>query len=174
MAMNVKISQFQLGIITALSLTSILIQTAKAQESKDNIQDTVSIDEVVITGSKAAVNRNQVPLTVSVINNSQIENQTEWALLPIINNMVPGLFVTERGVTGFGVSTGSAGGITIRGIGNSPNTGVLILLNGSPQYMGIMGHPLPDAYRSADIERVEIIRGPASSLYGSNAMGGVM
>jgi len=40
--------------------------------------------------------------------------------------------------------------------------------------MGIFGHPLPNNYVSSDLQRVEIIRGPASILYGSNAMGGVL
>jgi len=140
---------------------------------KDSIQ-TVNLDEVVVTGTKTAVNRNNVPLTLSVVTNDKIENSSESALLPVLSEHVPGLFVTERGITGFGVSTGAAGQISLRGVGGSPNTQVLVLLNGNPQFMGIMGHPLPDAYVASDVEKVEIIRGPASTLYGTNAMGGVI
>jgi outer membrane cobalamin receptor len=152
----------------------IIPKSGFSQLNKSILQDTINIDEVVITGSKTSVNRNNVPLTVSVISNEKIENSSESALLPVLTEQVPGLFVTERGITGFGVSTGSAGQISLRGIGGSPNTQVLILLNGNPQFMGIMGHPLPDAYEASDVEKVEVIRGPASVLYGTNAMGGVI
>jgi len=155
-----------------LAAFSLLFSTAvKAQN--DSIK-TINLDEIVVTGTKTAVNRNNVPLTVSVIPMEKIENSSESALLPVLAEQVPGLFVTERGITGFGVSTGSAGKISLRGIGGSPNTQVLILLNGNPQFMGIMGHPLPDAYVASDVEKVEVIRGPASTLYGTNAMGGVI
>jgi len=136
--------------------------------------DTIQIKEVVVTGSPVRVSRNNVPMAVSVVSRSQIESSHESAILPILNGRVPGLFVTERGVTGFGVAQGSAGQISIRGIGGNPTTGVLMLIDGHPQFMGIMGHPLPDSYVASDVERVEVIRGPASILYGSNAMGGVI
>lgn len=137
-------------------------------------EDTIEINEVVVTGSHVKVTRNSLPVSVSVINQTQINESDESAILPILNGRVPGLFVTERGVTGFGVAQGSAGQISIRGIGGSPTTGVLMLIDGHPQFMGIMGHPLPDSYVASDVERVEVIRGPASVLYGSNAMGGVI
>jgi len=142
--------------------------------AQSSLKDTIKINEVIVTGTKVAVSRNNVPLTVTVINEKEIEESSESSLLPVLSARVPGMFVTERGITGFGVSTGSAGQISIRGIGGSPNTQVLVLLNGNPQYMGIFGHPLPDAYVASDVERVEVIHGPASTLYGSNAMGGVI
>ncbi|MDP4275066.1 MAG: TonB-dependent receptor, partial [Bacteroidota bacterium] len=144
-----------------------------AQGKKDTIK-TVNLDEVVVTGTPVKVNKNNVPMSVSVISRQQISESDESALLPILNGRVPGLFVTERGITGFGVSGGGTGQITMRGIGGDPTTGVLILIDGHPQFMGIFGHPLSDSYIASDVEKVEVIRGPASILYGSNAMGGVI
>jgi len=165
-----KILRFY-AIFTILLFYQGSLSLLNAQSS---LKDTIKINEVIVTGTKVAVSRNNVPLTVTVINEKEIEESSESALLPILSARVPGMFVTERGITGFGVATGSAGQISIRGIGGSPNTQVLVLLNGNPQYMGIFGHPLPDAYVASDVERVEVIHGPASTLYGSNAMGGVI
>jgi len=51
---------------------------------------------------------------------------------------------------------------------------LMVLIDGQPQYNGIYGHPIADAYQTMLAERVEVWRGPASVLYGSNAMGGVL
>ncbi|SHF94173.1 iron complex outermembrane recepter protein [Mariniphaga anaerophila] len=161
-------------LIAISFLIQLFIPVAGMAQASFNIADTIKIEEVVVTGTPVKVNRNSVPMAVSVIDRAQIEETDESALLPVLNGKVPGLFVTERGITGFGVATGSAGQISIRGVGGSPTTGVLMLIDGHPQFMGIMGHPLPDSYVASDAERVEVIRGPASILYGSNAMGGVI
>lgn len=136
------------------------------------IDTTFNLHEVVVTGSQVKVSRSHLPQTISVITRDEIESSSESALLPVISERVPGVFVTERGVTGFGVSTGAAGQINIRGIGSG--TRVLTMFDGQPQWAGIFGHHLPDTYVASDVERVEVIRGPASLLYGSNAMGGVI
>lgn len=166
-----KIKQLTTVFILVFLITIFYGKQSRAQ---DSVTDTIQIDEIVVTGTPVKVNRNSVPMSISVVNRQQIETSDESELLPVLNGLVPGLFVTERGVTGFGVAAGSAGQISIRGIGGNPTTGVLMLIDGHPQFMGIMGHPLPDSYVSSDVERVEVIRGPASILYGSNAMGGVI
>ncbi|MBN2213282.1 MAG: TonB-dependent receptor [Bacteroidales bacterium] len=162
--------------ITSLSIFSILLSvlTDSSLSAQQSLSDTIEIEEVVVTGTKIEVARKNVPLTVSVITHEEIEQSGESALLPVISQQVPGVFITERGITGFGVADGAAGQINIRGLGGNPTTQVLILIDGHPQFMGTMGHHLPDAYVSSDAEKVEIIRGPASILYGSNAFGGVI
>lgn len=158
-----------------VQLTLILISIlANSIFGQKNLSDTIPINEAVITGTKVEVSRKNIPLSVTSITEEEIVQSNETNVLPLISQQVPGVFVTERGVTGFGVSTGAAGKISVRGIGGSPNTQVLMLIDGHPQYMGIFGHPLPDAYVTTDVEKIEVIRGPASILYGSNAMGGVV
>lgn len=132
------------------------------------------IGEVVVTGTRHQTDIRHMPMTVSVVDRKKIESGFQPSLLPTLTEQVPGLFVTGRGIMGYGVSTGAAGGMTLRGVGNSPTTGLLVLIDGHPQYMGLMGHPIADAYQSMLADRVEVVRGPASVLYGSNAMGGVV
>ncbi len=142
--------------------------------SQKNPKDSVKLEEVVVTGSKIEISRKLVPLSVSQISKDDIESTGQMNILPALNTFVPGVFVTERNILGFGVSNTGAGSITMRGVSSSPNTDVLVLIDGHPQYQGIFGHPLADAYVASDVEKVEVIRGPASILYGSNAMAGVV
>ena len=130
------------------------------------------IGEVVVTGPRSRTALRHLPMTISVVDRRKIEKGLQPSLLPTLTRQVPGLFVTGRGVMGYGVSGGAAGQMTLRGVGGSPTTGVLVLIDGHPQYMGLMGHPIADACQSMLAERVEVVRGPASVLYGSNAMGG--
>lgn len=143
-------------------------------EPDEELNDTVRLDEIIVTGTMPKVNLRNLPMSISVISGNQIEERIQPNILPLLTEEVPGLFITQRGVMGYGVANGAAGGMSMRGIGGAPTTGVLVLIDGHPQYMGLMGHPLADSYQSMMTERVEVVRGPASVLYGSNAMGGVI
>ena len=156
--------------------SSLLSISGMAENRKDSTQvgRNYVIDEVVVTGTRNETDIRHLPMTISIVNRQQIEKRYEPSLLPLLTEQVPGVFTTSRGIMGYGVSTGAAGGMSLRGIGGSPTAGLLVLIDGHPQYMGLMGHPIADAYQSMLAERVEVLRGPASVLYGSNAMGGVI
>ena len=155
-----------------LGLVAWLSAGATKPVEPTQVDSMIYLQGVVVSANKVQVNRSSVPLTISTISREQIETSSESALLPVLSERVPGLFVTEKGVTGFGVSTGSAGTVNIRGVGQGNK--VLMLFDGQPQWAGVFGHSLPDTYVASDIERVEVIRGPGSLMYGSNAMGGVV
>ena len=158
--------------MTLCLLTTIPLLAENRQPAERN--DTIRLDEVIVTGTMPKVNLRNLPMSISVISGKQIDERMQPSLLPLLTEEVPGLFISQRGVMGYGVANGAAGGMSIRGIGGAPTSGVLVLIDGHPQYMGLMGHPLADSYQSMMTERVEVVRGPASVLYGSNAMGGVI
>jgi len=163
--------------ILSLFLSLIILSlVANAQQQLSDTTGTVrnySLDEVVVTGSRVPVPRDIIPIPVSVVNRNTIERSEETNLLPVLMKHVPSLFVTSRGISGYGVSGGSAGGINLRGFSGGAGR-VLILIDGHPQYATIYGHPVADAYIASDAQQVEVSRGAASILYGSNAMGGAI
>ena len=155
-----------------LLVSGLLIGSMAFAIDPAEIDSLINLKGVVVSANKIHVNRNSVPLSISVIEREEIEASSESALLPVLSERVPGLFVTEKGITGFGVSEGAAGTVNIRGVGQGNK--VLMLFDGQPQWAGLFGHSLPDTYVASDVEKVEVIRGPGSLLYGSNAMGGVV
>ena len=133
----------------------------------------IPLDEVVVTGTRNETDVRHLSQTVSVLNRLQIEQSQQSSLLPVLTEQIPGLFTTSRGIMGYGVSNGAAGGISLRGLSGG-NARLMVLIDGHPQYAGIFGHPISDAYQTLLADKVEVLRGPASVLYGSNAMGGVI
>ena len=170
-----RITNIRKTIVFAGFLNLICTPGMSQEQKHDTIRASkvYEIGEVVVTGSRNETDVRHLSQTVSVINRIDIEHAMQPSLLPVLTEQIPGLFVTSRGIMGYGVSTGAAGGISLRGL--SGGTGrLMVMIDGHPQYAGIFGHPIADAYQSFLADRVEILRGPASVLYGSNAMGGVI
>lgn len=159
-------------IITAGAALCLLTAVTSAAHEADSLR-TYPIDEAVVTGTRNRTDVRHLSQTVSVVNRDKIEQTMQPSLLPVLNEQIPGLFTTARGIMGYGVSGGAAGGISLRGLSGG-SARMMVLIDGHPQYAGIFGHPVADAYQTLLADRVEVLRGPASVLYGSNAMGGVI
>lgn len=157
-------------VLTALAVGTLLFP---AKVSAEVINDSLSLQEVVVTGTRNATDVRHLPMTVTVVGRKTLTEQHQPSVLPTVMQQVPGLFVTSRSMMGYGVSTGAAGGINLRGITGGAGQ-LLVLIDGHPQYNGVYGHPISDSFQTLMADRVEVLRGPASVLYGSNAMGGVL
>lgn len=152
--------------LLALLPAAMIAISAQATET---LRDTMKLKEVFVT-APLKTDPELIPLNVTQVTSAEIEKSAESSLLPILVSKVPGLFVSERGFAGYGVSGGSAGTVNIRGVGQSNK--VLFMIDGQPQWAGVFGHSLSDTYVANGVERVEVVKGPSSLLYGSNAMGG--
>lgn len=158
---------------TILFLSLLASLPAFSRTDTDSL-GTRPLQEVVVTGSNNAVGRNLLPYTVSTVGEKQLEATGNTQLLGAVSGIVPSLFVSERNIFGFGISNGGSGGIKIRGVGGNPTNAVLMMVDGQPQFAGIYSHHVGDLYETEYVDRVEVLRSPASVLYGSNAMGGVI
>ena len=111
-----------------LAVLLVILLSVHGLRAEKQLTDTLR--EVVVTGTRSEADVRLLPLTVSVVGEQTLTQKTEPNILPTLAENVPGLFVTERGVLGYSVSTGGSGTIKVRGIGGAPNTDVLALLLG--------------------------------------------
>lgn len=125
---------------------------------------TASLPEVVITATKTETERWRTASSVTVIDRKKIEEQ-QLRLVPDALRQVPGLTIADRG------TPGSVNGIFVRGT-NSDHT--LVVIDGRPVPMNLAGLYNIETMALDNVERIEVLRGPAASLYGGKTLGGVI
>jgi len=124
----------------------------------------ISPNTIVVTGTTVPVEREQIGNALTVINAGTIETQKQAYLLDVLRQ-VPGVSVNQQG------SFGSMSQIRIRG---AEGNHVLVLIDGIEVMAESTGEFDFSSLLANNIERVEVLRGPQSGLYGSNALAGVI
>ena len=144
--------------VVALVFTSpVLSQVVVAAEQ-------INLDEVIVTASRISEPLNASLHDVSIINHEQIERAGQSTLIEILQKQ-PGIEITSNG------GAGTTSGIFMRGT----NSGhVVVLIDGMRISSATAGTTTFENLPTSLIDRIEIVRGPASSLYGQDAIGGVI
>lgn len=151
----------------ATTLLSILTPAAALAQTGPDGSDAKDLDKVVVTATKHAQAMRTAPATVSVIDRNDISQQPSADLLEVVQE-VPGITLAPRQV-------GGRKTFSIRGL-EGKHTLTLIdgrRISASDDVVGHSDYQYGWMPLSA-IEQVEIIRGPLSALYGSEALGGVV
>ena len=127
---------------------------------------TITLDEIVVTATKTEKKVEDVPGSVTVIDQEDLKKQNIQSVDDALNSL-SGVFVKRT--KGLMDSTAS---VRLRGFNGDQYT--LILLDGQPLNDAYTGGLDWGSLSVGNIERIEVIRGAASALYGGNAMGGVV
>lgn len=156
---------------TPLRLSAFTIAIAGGAGLATQSQAQTALDPMVVTASGYAQQIANAPASISVIPREQLEDRQYRDITDALRD-VPGVIIS-----GGGGSNDDQADISIRGM---PGEYTLILVDGMPissresRPNGSAGYEqdwLPPLYA---IERIEVVRGPMSTLYGSDAMGGVI
>ena len=145
------------GLAVASALTAASVEAANAQ--------TVDPDTIIVTGSRTGLAARQIGSAVSVVSGERIESDQILLAKEILQDL-PGVQISND-------RPGAVTSVYIRGADNDQ---VLVLIDGLE-----LGDPSListqfqfDHLNAGDIERIEVLRGNQSSLYGSDAIGGVI
>jgi outer membrane receptor for ferrienterochelin and colicins len=137
-------------------------EAAAAQWRLELARDPLALDEVVVTASVRARRRSEIALPVESIEAAEIIAAGAASADRLLEEL-PGVQVTGNAPTG--------SNLLIRGIGGAR---VLVLLDGQPVTGTLIENRDLSRMSLAGSDRVEIVKGPLSSLYGSDALGGVV
>lgn len=170
--MSVPFPRARLGALLALAplalASSVLAQSAApslgSSESVNTPTPSSRLDEVTVTGTRSPMRLSEVLADLTVLNRNDIERQAFGTLADLLRNR-GGVEMTRNGGPGSNTS------LFLRG---AEARHTVVLIDGvrvdSQSTGGASWQNLP----LSQIERVEILKGPASALYGSDAIGGVV
>jgi len=151
------------ALISALGLKPVIAQESDAETNKGTVDE---IETIIVTSSKRTKSLQDTPLSVSVTSQQVIE-QAKIQDISDLQALVPSLRVTQANVSANTT-------FSIRGFGNGANNAgiepsVGVFVDGV--YRSRAGSQIVDLPR---LERIEVLRGPQSTLFGKNASAGVI
>jgi outer membrane receptor for ferrienterochelin and colicins len=144
--------------------TGVVVEDGKETAASAVLEEApVEAEQVIVTANKRPQSLEEVPVSVSVMDATQIERRNALTIEDALR-YVPGVNITGgqvniRGSSGYSRGAGSR---------------VLMLLDGVPFIAGDTGELNFESIPVGQIERIEVVKGAASALYGSNALGGVI
>ena len=146
-----------------LFLTILIVFSSYSQEKQlnDSINQNI-LKEVIITGTKTIRNLSSLPLPALIITQKEIENSNSTRLSEILNEQAGLITIPDFG---------GGEGIQLQGL-DSQYT--LILIDGLPIIGRSAGTLDINRFSTGNIKQIEIVKGASSSLYGSEAIGGVI
>ncbi len=153
----------RLLIISVLVVTVLMPELSKAWEPEGIYE----MEEIVVTATRSPRSPEEVVANVDVITNEDVKNSSATNIDDILRRL-GGVDIRRASDVGFARPIS----VYIRGIGGSRR--VMLMMDGVPVNSPITGFLNFNQFQLSSIERVEVVKGPFSSLYGSNAMGGVI
>lgn len=156
-------------IVAAAVATTVSFGTNSQLMAQDNQEaESVMLEEIIVTATKREESIYEVPIAITAFSQAQIERQGITDLVDI------GKFVPNLNVTGFSAGHTSSVNAFIRGIGLqdhliTTDPGVGVYVDGV-----YLGRQVGQNWSLANIERVEVLRGPQGTLYGRNSIGGTI
>jgi outer membrane receptor protein involved in Fe transport len=154
----------------SIQISSIGYYTTKTAVNKEKMlislsQSFSNLNEVIVSGNREIQKRTEVPVAIDVISKTQI-NDTKATRIDQLVNKIPGVFMVDLGNEQHSMSVRQPLGY---------NNLFLYLEDGIPiRTVGDFNHNALIEINQASMQRIEVIKGPASSLYGSEAVGGAL
>lgn len=167
---NIKVRSFDAAVATAVLIFSAGIASGEeTAREKASARSASTLEEIIVTAQKREERLMDVPLSITALTNADLERQG-------IDNMedfarqVPGTIYVSQ--------SANNGKFTIRGINTSPFRGsqqapVAIYYDDLPIQLVTNSNVRPDL-RLYDVERVEVLRGPQGTAFGSGALAGAV
>ncbi|RKQ72005.1 outer membrane receptor for ferrienterochelin and colicins [Litorimonas taeanensis] len=158
-------------LLVTVSVSGLLAANAAAQSVPEEGSKKEIMDEIVVTATGFEQNLSQAPASITLIPRAELELQRVNSLAEALSS-VPGIDI--------GNGVGKTGGVNIS-IRGMPSDYSLVLVDGRRQ--NAAGNVTPNGFGETSssfippvsaIERIEVVRGPMSTLYGSDAIGGVI
>lgn len=150
------------GILRGAVFVSVIVPVSVSAQERPTVDAVQAIDEVVVTGTGTEHYLKSAPVQTEVITGKMLRSFSGRSFSDILAALSPSFDVSQSDM---------GAGLSMNGLGNGY---ILILVDGKRLHGDLGGQNDLGLIDPADIERIEIVKGASSSLYGSDAIAGVI